>query len=261
MAHVYQERGTALSCTILQCLESTWVSWDDTDTERQQQHSTQKRSTVSTCLFISTCLLVRGHHTATFKTFSHWRKKGDESKGIKLLQRGLCKCKSRSTKRLCAHKAPISAQAQRMYFGTTPGPPERQPQGDGKSRNCRRKGKALWDHQHQGELRKSLPPNILLGTCNAGAAPRDKSLLRGSFWIPDEVSVTATTVPDSPLLWRGANRKQADSPRRPRQAAAPCEGRCYPPGKSNRAGEKRCPQCNPGISSYWGSLLLRVPPL
>lgn len=237
------------------------MSWDDTDAERQQQPSTQKRSTVSTCLFISMCLLVRGHHTAISKTFLHWHKRGDESKGIKLLQRGLFKWKSRNTKSLCAHKASISAQAQRIYFGTTPGPPERQPQGDGKSRDCRRKGKFLWDHQHQGESCKSFPANIFLGTCNAGAAPRDKSLLRGSFWIPDEVSVTATTVPDSPLLWRGAKGKQANSPRQPRQAAGLREGQCYPPGKSNSAGEERCPQCNPGISSYWGSLLLCLTPL
>lgn len=53
------------------------------------------------------------------KMFSHCGKKGDESKGIKLLQRRLFKWKFRNIKTLREHKVPISAQVQRIYFGTT----------------------------------------------------------------------------------------------------------------------------------------------
>lgn len=122
-----------------------------------------------------------------------------------------------------------------------------------------RKRKALWDHQHQGESCKSFPPNIFLGTCNAGIVPRDKSLLRESFWIPDEVSVTATTVTNSPLQWE-ASACSGVGPRKSRPTAPGGEGKqqglreeeLYPPGKSDRAAhgqqpEKRAfPQCNPG---------------
>jgi len=38
-----------------------------------------------------------------------------------------------------------------------------------------RQRKALWDHQHQGELCNSFLPNIFLGTCHAGTTPRDRA--------------------------------------------------------------------------------------
>lgn len=62
----------------------------------------------------------------------------------------------------------------------------------------------MWDHQHQGKQCKSFPPKIFLGICNAGTVPRDKSLLRESFQIPDEVSVTATKAANSPLQWEAS---------------------------------------------------------
>lgn len=96
---------------------------------------------VSGCLFMSMCLLVQSHHTTKPKMFSHCGKKGNESKGIKGLQRGQFKWKFRNIKSLRAHKVLISAQVQRIYFGTTQGPHERQPQGDVKSRECRRRGR------------------------------------------------------------------------------------------------------------------------
>jgi len=120
----------------------------------------------------------------------------------------------------------------------------------------KRERKALWDHQ--GESCKTFPPNIFLGTCNAGTAPRDKSSLRESFGIPDEVSVTAAPVTDSPLPWE-ASAHSAAGPRESGPAAPGgkgqqqgcCEGDLHLPGQSNRAArgqqsEKRAfPDCNP----------------
>lgn len=117
----------------------------------------------------------------------------------------------------------------------------------------------MWDHQHQGESCKSFPPNIFLGTCNAGTAPRDKSLLRENFQIPDEVSVTATTVTNSPLQWE-ASACSGEGPRKSRPTALGGKGKqqglhkgeLYPPGKSERAAcgqqpeKKALPKCNPG---------------
>lgn len=122
-----------------------------------------------------------------------------------------------------------------------------------------RKRKALWDHQHQGESCKNFPPNIFLGTCNAGTAPRDKSLLRENFQIPDEVSVTATTVTNSPLQWE-ASACSGVGPRKSRPTALGGKGKqqglhkgeLYPPGKSETAAcgqqpeKKALPKCNPG---------------
>lgn len=121
-----------------------------------------------------------------------------------------------------------------------------------------KKRKALWDHQHQGESCKSFPPNIFLGTCNAGAAPRDKSLLRESFRIPDEVSVTATTVTNSPLQWEasacsgaGPRKSRPTAPGGKGQQQGLHKGERYPPEESDGAArgqqpEKRAfPRCNP----------------
>lgn len=111
-----------------------------------------------------------------------------------------------------------------------------------------RKGRALWDHQHQGESCKSFPTNIFLGMCNAGTTPRDKSLLRESFWIPDEVSVTATRVTTAHCNGRavpalsGARGKQANS----RGWEAKQQGLCK--GNSTRGTPRHCRLSAPCLS-------------